>query len=157
MSVGFAVRLVTTCVVFALAAGCKPRENAAPGKVAAPDTNGRLVGTTCELPLGVLCDTPGTCFAYPQALADVRSLKTNPKEWGSAETGTCGDGHYVKKSVWYMTERTYFDSGDKMIAAERSVDNLSQYCEGKAGHAVFGVVPACTLTPTEIVRDGGAH
>jgi hypothetical protein len=116
---------------------------------------GRLVGTTCELPLALACDKARGCPSYPEALAEIHALATNPREWGRAEAGTCGDGHYTLTSVWYMTVRSYFDRGGTMIGAQHTVDNLNQYCEGKAGTATFGVIPTCKPRPTDVVLDGG--
>lgn len=98
------------------------------------------------------------CPSYDAALAELRQLRTNPKEWGRATAGSCTGGRrFLAKSVWYMHVISYFDAKGTMIGAEQGVDNLGQFCDGRAGHAAFGVVPEkCSFdAPTEVVLDGG--
>jgi hypothetical protein len=101
------------------------------------------------------CEGRPRCPTYADALAELRELRKNPREWGHAETGPCNGGHYVWKHVWYMSVHEYFDANGTMVGASTSVDNLGQFCDGKSGFARYGVVPECARAPSEIVLDGG--
>ena len=118
-------------------------------------SKGRLTTEgVCELPLSGACETAGGCPSYPVAVSGLRGGQST---WSHIETGTCDRGHYTRRSAWYMTRVDYFDPSGKMLGASESVDNVSQFCDGRSGRALYGTLPKCTPTPTEVIWDGGAR
>lgn len=140
-------------------AACHSSSSSGAGDAPEPPKNGRFVVDAqnrkiCEMPLSVYC-ADKLCQPYSTAAGTARALRPRAEIWSTAEIGTCGSLKAIHRGAWYMHELEYFD-GEKLVGAEESVDNLSQFCDGKSGHARYGNVPtSCTFTPTEIILDGG--
>jgi hypothetical protein len=145
-------------LLIASVGACHSTSSSATGEAPEPPKNGHFVVDAqnrkiCELPLSSYCaDRP--CESFSKAAVTARTLVSRREIWGTVEIGTCGSFNVIHRGAWYMHEIEFFD-GEKLIAAEVSVDNLSQFCDGKTGQAHYGNVPACTFTPNEIILDGG--
>jgi hypothetical protein len=103
----------------------------------------------CHLALYRHCNGP--CKSYAAVLAELRDPRSPGRApYGRIVVGSCSGGHYVLRSVWYMTHVEYFNEAGEMIAATESADN-AQYCDGHFFSARFGSVPSCPHVPTEVI------
>jgi hypothetical protein len=152
----FGFALAPLCI--ATLSACHASSSNGAGDAPEAPKNGRFVidaqnRKICELPLSSYC-AEEPCEAFSKAAVTARALVSRTGIWGTVEIGTCGSFEVIERGAWYMHDSQIFD-GEKLVGAEVSVDNLSQFCDGKSGHARYGTVPVCTFTPTEIILDGG--
>jgi hypothetical protein len=155
----FRFELARAAFVIASVSACHSSSTTATGDAPEPPKNGRFVVDAenrkiCELPLSVYC-AEQTCQPFSDAAVGARALVSRTGIWSSVDIGACDAFTYVHRGAWYMSELEYYDASGKLIGADVGVDNLSQFCDGKSGHARYGKIPACTLVPHEIILDGG--
>ena len=152
--------VVLLVVLAASTIACKKDQSTAPYESASDaPASGRLVVDakglkSCELPMSAYCKN-NSCVAFADAVIAAHALSSGSSPWSNADVGTCGSARYVHRAAWYMSQIEYFDAAGKLIGAQESVDNLSQFCAGKTGSARYGKTPTCAMAATEIVLDGG--
>ena len=109
------------------------------------------IGDVCRMPLEGAC-SEGSCPSYDALAMAVRAKAGRAGKWTQGEIGTCGTGSYIWRGGSAVSRTDYFDSAKRFVGEERSVDDLTLFCDGTTGDARYGEVPECAKVPTEVIE-----